>query len=264
MRYPAAMRSMRLVAPALSALLLAGCLFGSPSLTPTATPAASIAPSGGPAASAAPPAASVAPTPGPDAVPIFTAGSKVATKAAGLRVRSGPGTKQGVVTSLPVGAHLVVELGPVRADGHGWYLVRDADAAEPTFKDGWVAAGFMPTPYLAPATFDLPFNPIVAGFAQDGNGEFGPVPISGANYTVTWAATVPTGGTSCSFSVDLVPGSGTAVPAIRAKLGTAPAPGNLYGDFFAAHPQLTGDLIVRVSSDCSWALTFLSTATLGL
>jgi len=71
------------------------------------------------------------------------------------------------------------------------------------------------------------------------------------------------GGGGCSFSVDLVPGSGTAVPAIRATIGTAPAPGNLYGDFFTSHPELTGDLFVRVTSDCSWALTFMRTQPIG-
>ena len=187
----------------------------------------------------------------------------MATNASGLRVRSGPGTSQGVLTLLPTGSRLLVELGPVRADGHGWYLVRDADPDAPTFDEGWVAAGFMPTPYLVPATFELPFNPIVAGFAHEGDGEFGPVPVSDANYAVRWVASVLPGGGSCSFSVDFVPGTGTAVPAIRATLGTAPAPGNLYTDFFAGHPELTGDLFVRVTSDCSWALTFLRGEPVG-
>lgn len=240
----------------LSTVLLGGCLFGSPSPSPSPSAAASVAPSEAPV-SLPPATATAVPTPGPDDIPTFTAGTTVSTAASGLRVRSGPGLSQGVLTLLPTGSNLVVELGPVRFDNWGWYLVRDADEAEPTFTEGWVAAGFMPTPYLVPATFDLPFNPIVAGFAHEGNGEFGPVRIADANYAVTWVASVLPGGSSCSFSADFVPGAGEPVPAIRATLGTAPAPGNLYGDYFAAHPELIGDVFLRVTSDCGWALTFL-------
>ena len=252
------------LAPALSALLLTGCLFGSSTPTPAGStsasqPGASVAAS----VSAPPPTQTAVPTPGPDKIPTFTAGTKVATGASGLRVRSGPGTSQGVVALLPTGSNLVVELGPVRTDGYGWYLVRDADADAPKFEEGWVAAGFMPQPYLVPATFDLPFNPIVAGFAHEGNAEYGPVRVTDANYAVRWVASVLPGAGGCSFSVDLVPGSGTAVHAIRATIGSAPAPGNLYGDFFASHPELTGDLFVRVTSDCSWALTFMRTQPIG-
>lgn len=249
-------------AVALPGLLVAGCLFGAPSASPS--PAASAAPSvsAGPSGSVAPPTATPVPTPGPDAVPTFTAGTTVATNAGGLRVRSGPGLSQGVITLLPTGSRLVVELGPVRAEGHGWYLVRDADADEPTFEEGWVAAGFMPTPYLVPSTFELPFNPILAGFGHDGAGEFGPVHVADANITVLWVAS-PLNGSGCTFSVDFTPGSGTAVPAIRATIGAAPAPGNLYGQFFAEHPELVGDLFVKVTSDCSWALTFVRSDPIG-
>lgn len=252
------------IALVLSTLALGGCLFGSPSSSPSASEEASKAASVPPPSTSAPPAtATAAPTPGPDAIPTFTAGTTVATGASGLRVRSGPGLSQGVLTLLPAGSNLVVVLGPVRVDSWGWYLVRDADAAEPTFEEGWVAAGFMPNPYLVPATFELPFNPIVAGFAREGDGEFGPVPVVDANYTVRWVASVLPGGSACSFSADLVPGSGTAVPAVRATLGTAPAPGNLYGDFFASHPELVGDLFLRVTSDCSWALSVVRSEPVG-
>lgn len=251
------------IALVLSSVLLGGCLFGSPSASPSAGEAASQAASVQPSTSAPPATATAVPTPGPDAIPTFTAGTTVATGASGLRVRSGPGLSQGVLTLLPTGSNLVVVLGPVRVDSWGWYLVRDADADEPTFEEGWVAAGFMPTPYLVPATFELPFNPIVAGFAHEGNGEFGPVNIADANYAVRWVASVLPGGSACSFSADLVPGSGTAVPAVRTVLGTAPAPGNLYGDFFASHPELVGDLFLRVSSDCGWALSIVRSEPIG-
>lgn len=257
------MRRSAPIVASLTALLLSGCISGSPSASPSAVPIASAAPSVPPLGSVPPPTATVAPTPGPDAVPTYTAGARVATGAGGLRVRSGPGTSQGVLTLLPTGSNLLVELGPVRADGHGWYLVRDADPDAPTFDEGWVAAGFMPSPYLVPSNFELPSNPVVAGFAHEGDGEFGPVPVSDANYAVRWVAAVLPGAGGCSFSVDFVPGAGTAVPAIRATLGTAPAPGSLYTDFFAGHPTLTGDLFVRVTSDCSWALTFLRSQPVG-
>jgi hypothetical protein len=179
-------------------------------------------------------------------------------------VRSGPGTGQTVLTLLPTGSDLVVVLGPVRTDSYGWYLVRDADVDEPTFEEGWVAAGFMPNPWLVPSNFELPFNPIVAGFAHEGNAEFGPVHIEDANYAVRWVAAVLPGGGGCSFSADLVPGNGTAVPAVRATLGTAPAPGSLLGDWFADHPELVGDIFLRVTSDCGWALTFMRTEPIGV
>lgn len=244
-------------------ILLGGCLFGSPSQSPTASASASAPVSVQPLTSLPPVTATAAPTPGPDAIPTFTAGTKVTTAASGLRVRSAPGLSQSVVTLLPAGSNLVVELGPVRTDSHGWYLVRDADADQPTFDQGWVAAGFMPNPFLTPATFDLPFNPIVAGFAHEGNGEFGPVSILDANYEILWVAATLPGGAGCSFSADLVPGAGTAVPTIRATLGTAPAPGIQHSDFFAGHPELVGDVFLRVTSDCSWALTFVRSEPVG-
>lgn len=255
-------RTMSLVAP-LAVVLLSGCLFGSPSASPSRAPSASVTPTPEPLASLPPPTPTVAPTPGPDKVPIYTAGTRVVTGASGLRVRSGPGTRQGVLTLLPTGSKLLIELGPVRADGHGWYLVLDADAAAPAFKEGWVAAGFAPNPYLVPSNFELPSNPVVAGFAHQGNGEFGPVPVSDANYGVRWVASVVSGASGCSFSADFVPGAGTAVPAIRATIGAAPAPGSLYADFFTKHPDLTGDLFVRVTSDCSWAITFVRSPLSG-
>jgi Bacterial SH3 domain len=239
------------------AIVLSGCLLGNPSASPSASAVASGPASVAPSTSLPPATATAVPTPGPDAIPTFTAGTRVTTSASGLRVRSGPGLSQGVITLLPTGSNLVVELGPVRTDSHGWYLVRDADADEPTFTEGWVAAGFMPSPFLTPANFELPFNPIVAGFAHEGNAEFGPVSIQDANYEILWVAAVLPGGGSCSFSADLVPGSGTAVPTIRATLGTAPAPGITRSDFFASHPELVGDVLLRVTSDCSWALTFV-------
>jgi len=250
---------MRRLSPLL-ALALSGCLLGSPAASSSASPLASASPSvsAGPSVSLPPPTATPVPTPGPDKIPTFTAGTTVATNVGGLRVRSGPGTNQGVLVSLPIGARLVVELGPVRTDGYGWYLVRDADQHDPIFTEGWAAAGFMPDPFLVAATFSVPFNPIVAGYSLEGDGEFGPVRIEDANYEIRWVASTVTG-SGCSFSVDLVPSSGVAVASIRATVGSAPAPGDLNAAFFAAHPELIGDVLVRVTTTCSWALTVLRT-----
>ncbi|MDP9249849.1 MAG: SH3 domain-containing protein [Chloroflexota bacterium] len=242
-------------------VLLSGCALLAPGASPT--PSQSLPPSSvsaRPSVSLPPATPTLVPTPGPDAIPTFTAGTKVATNVSGLRLRSRPGTSQSVIAALPAGSKLIVELGPLRVDSYGWYLVHDADSNPPKFTEGWVAAGFAPDPFLVPATFNLLFNPILAGYAHQGDGDFGPVRITDANVAVRWAASPPTAG-SCSFAVDLKPGSGTAVPAIRATVGSVPVPGDLYSQFFAAHPELTGDIFVHVASQCSWALTFISTAT---
>lgn len=240
-----------------AAPFLAGCLlvepFPTPSPTPSASPSASVA-----ATSPSPiPTPSSSPTPGPADVPLFTAGGQAATNAPGLRVRSRPGMEQRVITSLGVDADLLIGLGPVWVDGLGWYLVRDADADEPQFGEGWVAAGFEPDPFLIPATFEVGRNPYLTGFAHDGDGEYGPILLPDANVSIRWIA-APLTSTGCSFSVDLAPGGGETVHAIRATVGGVPAPGELFSQFFAGHPELIGaDLFVAVVSDCSWALTFV-------
>jgi hypothetical protein len=240
-------------------VLVSGCALLAPSATPTPSHSPSVSATPSVSLSGTP---TVAPTPGPGDVPTFIAGAKVATNVSGLRVRSRPGTSQSVMVALPMGSKLVVELGPVRVDNYGWYLVRDADPRDPTFQEGWAAAGFAPDPFLVPATFDLAFNPILAGYAHEGDGDFGPVRITDPNLAIRWVASPPGGG-GCSFAVDLKPGSGTAVPAIRATVGSTPTPGDLYSQYFAAHPELTGDIFVHVVSQCSWALTFVSTATVA-
>jgi hypothetical protein len=241
------------------AMLVAACSLSEPSppRSPTPLPTAASSPTGGGVSPTEAATSTPVATPGPDAVPVFSAGQQVASNAPGLRVRSRPGTQQRVLALLPQDAHLVVALGPVLVDGFGWYLVEDADGAEPQFGTGWVAAGFEPDPFLAPTSFEAPFPyPYVAGFAHDADGEYGPVRVADANYGIRWVAAA-IGGDGCSFSVDLRPGSGTPVPTIRATVGGLPAPGELYTQFFADHPELVGDLFVIVTSNCSWALTFV-------
>jgi hypothetical protein len=233
--------------------LLAGCLVTTPVATPTPTSSPSLS-------SASPtsiPTANPSPTPGPNDVPQFNAGGEATTNAPGLRVRSRPGIEQRVITSLGIDADLLIGLGPVWVDGLGWYLVRDADADDPQFGEGWVAAGFEPDPFLIAASFDVRRNPYIAGFAHDADGEFGPILLPNADVSIRWIAAPPTSG-GCSFFVNLTPGSGEPVSAIRATVGGVPAPGELFSEFFAGHPRLIGrDVFVSVQSDCSWALTFV-------
>jgi hypothetical protein len=235
--------------------LLAGCMVTMPTTTPTpiATPASSeAAPTPSPE-----PTNLASPTPGPNDVPQFNAGGQATTNAPGLRVRSRPGVEQRVITTLGIDADLLIGLGPVWIDGLGWYLVRDADADDPGFGEGWVAAGFEPDPFLIPASFDVRRNPYLAGFAGDANGELGPVRLPNADVSIRWLAAPPTPN-GCSFFVDLAAGSGEPSRAIRATVGGVPAPGELFRQFFAEHPALIdADLFVSVESDCSWALTFV-------
>lgn len=206
------------------------------------------------------PSPTVEPTPGLADVPRFAAGSTAITNAPGLRVRARAGVDQRVITSLGVDARLLIGVGPVFIDGMGWYLVRDADPADLGFGEGWVAAGFEPDPFLVAASFAVQDNPYLAGYANDASGEYGPVLLSeNAAVNIRWiaAALNPNG---CSFAVDLQPGSGEPVPAIRTTVGTYPAPGDLYSQYFREHPELRGDIFVNVTSTCSWALTFVRDA----
>ncbi len=245
------------------AILLAACSSSISSETPgtpTPTPVASIMsaaePTPEPTAPSTPEPTATA-TPNPDDVPVYAAGAMLETHIGGLRVRARPGVDERVVTGLlPEGANLLAILGPVLVDGYGWYLVSDSDANDPEFTEGWVAAGFDPDPFLVPTVFDLPDNPYVAGFAHDANGEYGPVRLTDANYSIRWIAAPPTRD-GCAFAVDLRRGSDAPVTAIRATIGAAVAPGMLYSDFFIDHPELTGDIFVTVTSNCRWALTFV-------
>ncbi len=251
----------RAALPALIALVVGACTVSQTTTagpTPIATHTAMPQPSQSLAPTASPsPRATAAPTPGLADVPHFTAGATATTNAPGLRVRSRAGVDQRVITSLGVDARLLIGMGPVFIDEVGWYLVRDADPDEPSFVEGWVAAGFEPDPYLIPAGFAIEDNPYLAGYAHDASGEYGPVllPDDGA-VTVRWIA-ASLGPDGCSFAVDLRAGSGQAIPAIRTTIGTYPAPGDLYSQFFREHPDLRGDIFVTVTSDCSWALTFV-------
>ncbi|HEX6655169.1 MAG TPA: SH3 domain-containing protein [Candidatus Limnocylindria bacterium] len=240
--------------PLLTLLILSACLVDIQPASRTPRPTISLSPTPSPSATPSP---RPSPTPGLRAVPIFAAGDRVAVSAPGLRVRARPGVEQRVITSLGPGAELLIALGPVWVDDTGWYLVRDANRADLGFTTGWLAAGTTDDPFLTAATFDVRANPYLAGFAGEGDGNAGPVMLANSNVSIIWLAAPPTSG-GCSFSVALARPTGDSVQAIRATIGGVPAPGEQFPSFFDAHDELIGrELSVSVTSDCSWALTFV-------
>jgi hypothetical protein len=235
------------------AILVSGCVMPlevpTPSPTPgfTATPLPTVSPTSKP---------SVAATPGPDDVPRFTPGSLAVTNAPGLRVRSRPGTASAVLETLGAGAELLIGLGPIMIDGLGWYLVRDADDADPEFNEGWVAAGFEPDPFLVSGGFGTDDNPYLGGFAGTESGEFGPVTIPERRVAFRWIAATDDEEV-CDFAVDLGEGSREPVRAVRTPVGTFPASGELPPDYFRANAELAGNVFVLVQSNCAWAVSFV-------
>jgi hypothetical protein len=240
--------------------MLVACIGGpsdtpSPSLSSASLPAA-------PSQSAAPtPSPSITSQPTPDQahVPILQAGAMAATSTA-VRVRDLPGTQWGVAAVLPPGAVVQIVLGPIRTSGFGWYLVHDADAAKPSFTEGWLAAGFTPDAFIAadPSAKPPPNGPtFVAGYAGTRDGDFGPFRLEG-NTALRWALALPIGkpaGSVCRFTGTLTPAGGKAVTFLQTSAADTPAPGTVQPSFFAQHPTLRGDLFLHVASDCSWAVS---------
>ena len=243
----------------LAALLLvvlgaSGCTF--PALeTPTPSPSPSPSPTPSPSPSPSPtPSPSGEPTPALDDVPAFTGGEIVATAIDGLRVRQRPGTSSVVITGLlPLAAELQVLMGPVPLDGLGWYLVADADADEPQFSEGWIAAGFEPEAFLRSTGRAAEEGPVVASFALTGEAEYGPIEIPDEHHAIRWVAVDPER-QRCTFAVRLAPADGDEVSAIRATIGDDLVPGTLQPTFFAAQSHLRGQVFLTVESDCAWSL----------
>ena len=227
---------------------------GSPSVEPSLAPTTSPTPE--PTATPQP-----TPTPTPDQadVPIFQAGALVVATTT-LRLRDLPGTQWGIAANLQRGALMQVVLGPIRTAGFGWYLVRDADTAAPSYQEGWVAAGYQPDPLLAAkaGASPPPNSPtFVAGYQGTRDGDFGPFTVQGST-ALRWTIAVPItapAGTTCRFSGSLAPQGGQAVTFLKGSAAQAPAPGTVQPSFFASHPTLHGDLFLHVESDCSWAVT---------
>ncbi len=234
-------------------LLLAACVLPplpSPTPIPTPTPTPSPTPSPSPTPTPSPTAS---PTPDFGAVPEFTAGELVVTALDGLRVRQRPGVIGNVVTGLlPLNAQLRVVMGPIPTDDLGWYLVADADDAEPEFDEGWIAAGFEPDAWLASTGETASGSRLVASFAHTGDAENGPVRIGRGDHAIRWVAVDPEG-VDCSFAVSLAEGRDEPVPAIRATIGNDLVPGTLQPGGFD-DLDVRGQVFVSVVSDCAWAL----------
>jgi hypothetical protein len=202
--------------------------------------------------------ASPSSTPSPEPIgPQFEAGEIVTTSIDGLRVRSLPGLDRPMITGLlPFAFELRVVMGPIPMDGHGWYLVADADGREPNFTEGWAAAGFDPDPLLTATGRVVNDSPYVVSMAGTGNAEQGPITIGSGDHALRWIAVDPER-RRCSFGVSLTPaGAGEPVPAIRATVGTGIDRGMLQPQSFDAL-GIEGEAFVEVASDCAWALTML-------
>jgi hypothetical protein len=177
-----------------------------------------------------------------------------------VRVRDLPGTEWGVAALLPPGAVIQIVLGPIRTDSFGWYLVHDADAAKPSFGEGWLAAGFAPDAFIAAkaAASPPPNGPtFIAGYAGVTAGDFGPFRVEG-NTALRWTIALPTGraaGSVCRFTGTLTPAGRKGVVFLTTSASDAPAPGTVQPSFFAQHPTLRGDLFLHVESDCAWAVS---------
>lgn len=200
------------------------------------------------------PTSSASSTPDPASIPSFGAGELIVTAIDGLRVRQRPGLSGIVVTGLlPRSAGLQVVMGPIQAEGLGWYLVTDADENEPQFDEGWIAAGFEPEAFLTGSGEVTAGSPYLASFAQTSDAEYGPVEIGDGDHAIRWVATDLDGG-GCRFAVSLAAGSADAVPAIRSTVGNGDlVPGTLQPGSFAAL-GVRGPTFVTVASDCAWTL----------
>lgn len=240
----------------LAAGLVAGCTF--PPLE-TQTPRASPTPVPTPMASPSPtltpvPTPSASPKPDFGAVPTFGGGEIVAIATQALRVRQRPSLSSVVIAAYPpLNAELEVVMGPIPADGVGWYLVRDADPDEPDFSEGWIAAGFEPDPFLRATGRMAEDSAVVGAFAFTGDAEYGPIDIPDEHHAIRWVAVDPAA-RRCTFSVLLAPADGEPIPAIRATIGDDLVPGTLQPAFFAAQPEVRGQVFVTVETTCAWSL----------
>ena len=186
-------------------------------------------------------------------MPDFRAGDLVTTSIDGLRVRQRPGLSSNVVAGLlPLGAELQVVMGPIPTDDLGWYLVADADTADPEFGEGWIAAGFEPDAWLTSTGETAGETPYLASFAFTGDADNGPVEIGRGDHAIRWVAVDPEG-TSCRFAVSL-----SRVPAIRCRR-SAPRSATTWFPARSSRARSTrsasrGQAFVNVVSDCAWAL----------
>lgn len=247
----------RLSVTCLSVAFITACTIpplDTPTASPSPSPMGSPTPSVGATPASASPSPSQAATPDLGAVPSFDGGEIAATAIDGLRVRQRPGASSVVITGLlPLGSELGVLMGPIPFEDLGWYLVTDADPDEPQFSEGWVAAGFEPEPFLRATGETSDDSPVIASFALTGDAEYGPIEIDDEDHALRWAAVDPEG-VRCRFAVLLAPASGEPIRAIQATIGDRLDPGTLQPTFFAAQPDIRGQVFVTIQSDCAWTL----------
>ena len=240
---------------ALFAVLLAalvGCTLP-PLSTPTPRPTPTPTPVPSPTPTREPPTPTPEPTPDRGAIPDFAAGEIVASLIDGLRVRQRPGTDALISTGLlPLDAELEVVMGPFPVDAFGWYLVADADAADPDFEEGWVAAGYEPDPFLRATGRTAEDVRFVVSLAGAGDAEEGPIEIADGDHAIRWIAADPER-RGCRFAVSLVPGGGDPVAVIRATVGGGIDRGTLQPQTFDSL-GVRGTVFATVASDCDWAL----------
>jgi hypothetical protein len=235
--------------------LLAACTLP-PISTPTPRPSPTASPTPSPTPTPAPPTPTPDPTPNLGAIPDFAAGEIVESLIDGLRVRQRPGTGAPISTGLlPLGAEMEVIMGPFPLDAFGWYLVADADTADPAFEEGWVAAGYEPDAFLRATGRAEAEAPYVASLAGRGTLEEGPMEIGSGDHAIRWIAADPER-RGCSFAVSLAPPSRDAVAVIRATVGAGIDRGTLQPQTFDSL-GVRGTVFATVTSDCDWALVIL-------
>jgi hypothetical protein len=246
------MRAARILALAALIAAVPSCTLP-PVSTPTPRPTPTASPTPIPTPTPAPPTATPEPTPDFGAVPDVAAGEIVASLIDGLRVRQRPGTGAPISTGLlPLGAEMEVIMGPFPLDAFGWYLVADADPADPAYEEGWVAAGYEPDPFLRATGRAALDPPYVASLAGRGNAEEGPVEIGEGDHAIRWIAGDPER-RGCTFAVSLTPPGQDSVAVIRATVGGGIDRGTLQPHTFDSL-GVRGTVFVSVSSDCDWAL----------
>lgn len=240
------------------ALVLTAC-GGTAGATPDASPAAT---STAPSATTAPAAPSTTLAASPEATPAETLASPTATPphpalavafmvrptVEGLRVRAVPGSTGELVSTMPLDALGMVELGPLTVDGFDWYLVRYSFLNASGVTDGavgWVASGPSTSPWLAPVDDAGWYSGIFAAGAGAGPGALGPVEI-GDSQGVRWAAV----GEACPLVVSL------GDVAIVSTTVDGFAEGEVF--LFRDYPELAGMVDIDVESECSWALSALT------
>ena len=245
------------LAMGLAVVLLAACTLA-PLETPTPRPSPVSTATPPPTADPTPQPSSPEeePTPPAAAIPDFAAGDIVASLIDGLRVRQRPGLNALIATGLlPLDAEMQVIMGPFPVDDFGWYLVADADAEEPQFDEGWVAAGYEPDPFLRTTGRTAEEAPFLISMAATGDAEEGPIDIRAGDHAIRWIARDPEG-VRCSFAVSLSPPGGESVQTIRATVGSGIDRGTLQPQTFDSL-GVRGTAFVSVVSDCSWALVVL-------